>query len=174
LSLWHDQAWRDPSVVRDHGVFHAFITARIPVGETKTRGVLAHATSSDLVAWTIGDPVVGPGDFGHIEIPQVMRLGGRWHLLFSIAAEVVADHRPPTTGTYQVVSDGVAGPYQAPHTDAIVVHPEWYGAKLVDSIDGLWCLAWRAFNSDGTFAGEIGDPWVAELRDDDSVVVAGP
>jgi beta-fructofuranosidase len=175
LSLWHDQAWRDPAVVRDdRGRYHAFITARVPRGPTKTRGVLAHAVSADLVSWEIGDPVVGPGEFGHIEIPQAIRLGDRWHLLYSIADEVVAEPRPAVMGIYQVVSDAVAGPYRSLGNDTIVEHPEWYGAKLVDTTEGLRCLAWRTLHPDGTFAGEIGDPWSAELRADGTIVVDGP
>lgn len=174
-SIWHDQAWRDPALARDDGgLFHAFITARVRRGPAMTRGVLAHATSSDLVSWDVGDPVVGPGDFGHIEIPQAVRLGRRWHLIYSIADDVVADHLPAVSATYRVVADAPAGPYRQPSHPVVLQHPDWYGAKLVETGEGLRCLAWRKHLPDGSFAGEIGDPWPVDLGPDGGMEVRGP
>jgi hypothetical protein len=135
---------------------------------------VAHVTSTDLVTWSVGAPVVGPGDFGQIEIPQSIRLGQRWHLIYSIAASVVAPHRASITGSYQVVAEDLAGPYHEPSDPVVIEHPDWYGAKIVTTADGLKCLAWRNFLPDGTFAGEIGDPWPVDVTSDGSLRVHGP
>lgn len=174
LDIWHDQAWRDPSLVRDpSGLYHAFITARTRRGPTRERGVIAHATSPDLVDWAVGDPVVGPGDFGHLEIPQSIRLGDRWHLLYSIPADVTADHRPAIMATFQAVSDSLAGPYREPEDPVVMDFPGWFGAKLVETDDGPLCLAWRRDLPNGGFAGELGDPWPVEVSTDGSIQVTG-
>ena len=51
VSVWHDQAWRDPWVVYDPGedVYHAYITARANHGPAESRGVIGHARSSGCI-----------------------------------------------------------------------------------------------------------------------------
>lgn len=175
LDIWHDQAWRDPALVEGaDGRFHTFVTARARTGPTYERGVIAHATSLDLVTWEIGDPVIGPGDFGHLEIPQVVAVGERWHLLYSVPGDMVAGHRQPLTRTYQAIADDIAGPYSEPPDPIVLEHPKWYGAKLVDTDDGWRCLAWRDHDRNGTFRGEISDPWRVTVAPDGSIEVDGP
>ena len=86
--VWFDQAWRDPWLARDpdRGVFYALITARARRGPPNGRGVIARATSPDLVAWEVGPPLSAPDGFGYMEIPQVLYQEGLWHLLFSAPA----------------------------------------------------------------------------------------
>jgi beta-fructofuranosidase len=76
LNLWHDQAWRDPWVFRhpERDDFHTFITARVNHGPADGRGVIAHARSRNLVNWEVLPPVTEPGDFGHLEVPQLTAL----------------------------------------------------------------------------------------------------
>ena len=172
LDLWHDQAWRDPALVAGpDGSFHSFITARVPEGPTFQRGVIAHARSADLVHWEIGEPVVGPGEYGHLEIPQVVQIGERWHLLDSVPGDMVGGGRPALTRTYQMVADDVSGPYREPADPIVIEHPEWYGAKLIETAQGWRCLAWRDHDHGNTFLGEIGDPWPVEARPDGSISV---
>ena len=35
------------------------------------RGVIGHAWSPDLVSWEVRAPLSEPGEFGHLEVPQV-------------------------------------------------------------------------------------------------------
>jgi beta-fructofuranosidase len=172
LDLWHDQAWRDPALVEGpDGVFHVFITARVAEGPTRRRGVIAHAGSEDLVSWDIGEPVVGPGDFGHLEIPQAIQIGERWHLLYSVPGDMVGSDRPARTRTYQAVADDVAGPYREPSDPVVIDDPHWYGAKLSDTAAGWRCLAWRDHDHGDVFDGEIGDPWPVQFASDGSISV---
>ncbi|GAB3995128.1 hypothetical protein GCM10029992_11530 [Glycomyces albus] len=50
---WPDQAWRDPWVFRDQDGWHMLITARANRGASDDRGVIGHATSPDLLDWTV-------------------------------------------------------------------------------------------------------------------------
>jgi len=52
---WHDEAFRDPWVFRDptgEG-WHMLITARAKTGDPFSRGVVGHATSTDLDRWVL-------------------------------------------------------------------------------------------------------------------------
>ncbi len=175
LDVWHDQAWRDPALMAGpDGRFHAFVTARVPAGPTFRRGAIAHATSADAVAWEVGDPVVGPGDFGHLEIPQVIQIGERWHLLYSVPGDMVGGDRPARTRTYQAVADDIAGPYREPADPIVIEHAQWYGAKLVETASGLRCLAWRDHDHGSVFQGEVSDPWPVDVAAEGSISVEIP
>ncbi|MFV2064596.1 MAG: glycosyl hydrolase family 32, partial [Chloroflexota bacterium] len=75
---WRDQAWRDPWVFPDPDGdgFHALITARAAEGEPDGRGVIGHARSADLLHWEVRPPLSEPGEFGHLEVPQVEIVDG--------------------------------------------------------------------------------------------------
>ena len=82
--LWHDQAWRDPWLFRhpQTGEFHALITARANQGPADERGVIGHARSADLVQWQVEPPLTPPGEFGYLEVPQLVAMAnGRYSLL---------------------------------------------------------------------------------------------
>jgi beta-fructofuranosidase len=176
LNLWHDQAWRDPWVFQhpDTGDFHAFVTARANHGPADGRGVIAHARSSDLVNWEVLPPVTEPGDFGHLEVPQLVEIQGRYYLLFSAVASVHSALRcqrtglEPVTGTHYLMADHLLGPFRF-STDEFLVGDRsgsLYAGKLVSSPDGRWVfLAWRMFAPDGSFVGELSDPLPVRVDD---------
>ena len=85
-------AWRDPWVFRDPAGegFHALITARATHGPADARGVIGHAWSADLLRWEVRPPLSEPGEFHHLEVPQVEVVDGTPVLLFSAS---VAAHR---------------------------------------------------------------------------------
>jgi beta-fructofuranosidase len=169
LDVWPDQAWRDPWVFRhpQTGDFHAFITARANYGPPDGRGVIAHARSSDLICWEVLPPVTEPGEFGHMEVPQLVALRGCYYLLFSAPASVHSAQRhrrtglEPVTGTHYLTADDPLGPFHA-STDEFLIGDQagsLYAGKLVLGPDGAWVLlAWRQFAPDGTFMGELSDP----------------
>ena len=162
LDLWHDQAWRDPYIVRDptEGIFHAFLTARAAGGPPQGRGVIGHATSPDLENWTVLPPLEGPAGFGYMEIPQVVRLGALWHLLFSAPAWAQGRRCGPNamTGTFHAVSDRIDGPYREVAPLFIDRSERLYGGKLVEVDGRMVCLAFRYLDESGAFVGEIADP----------------
>jgi beta-fructofuranosidase len=168
-AVWHDQAWRDPWVVRDGDRFHLFCTARVPHGEPRTRGVIGHAVSHDLLHWEVQPPVTEPGVFGEMEIPQVVQLRDRWVLLFSApAASAEVEQSLPgvgITGTHLLRAHGIAGPYSWDTHELVDgdARASRYGGKAVSSTGGWQLLTWLMHDEHGQFVGAISDPRPVEL-----------
>lgn len=163
LDLWHDQAWRDPWVFRHAGRWHCMLVARRLAGPTRDRGVIVHATSSDLVHWDVDDAVTEPIGVGELEVPQLVRLGARWQLLFSTEVRTQSDaarRTLPGTGTYHLIGDGPLGPFTGPpHPIAAGADPTTYAGRIVRDVDGTpWFLAWQRTDAAGRFVGRIADP----------------
>ncbi|MFJ8816491.1 glycoside hydrolase family protein [Amycolatopsis thermoflava] len=161
---WHDEAWRDPWVLRDPGGdgWHMLITARANRGPAQERGVIGHARSDDLVHWRVQPPLSEPGrGFGHLEVPQVVVVSGRPVLLFScLAGELGGERRrrDGRTGTWCVPADAVLGPYDL-HRATPLTDESLYSGRLVQDRQGRWCfLAFRNTGRDGEFVGELTDP----------------
>jgi beta-fructofuranosidase len=169
LDLWHDQAWRDPWVFRhpEDGDFHAFITARVNQGPPEGRGVIAHARSDDLIHWEVLPPVTEPGDFGHMEVPQLVEIESRHYLLFCAQASVHSARWrrgtgvQPLTGIHYMVADDPLGPFRL-STDQFLaggVVGSLYAGKLVLNPQNEWVmLAARMLAPDGAFVGTLSDP----------------
>ena len=86
---WHDEAFRDPWVFADPNGdgWHLLITARANHGPADDRGVVGHATSPDLVSWTLQPPLSEPGQgYGQLEVFETVRLEGRDYLVFNCLA----------------------------------------------------------------------------------------
>lgn len=174
LSLWHDQAWRDPWVFRhpETGDFHAFITGRVNTGPADGRGVIAHACSTDLIRWDVLPPVTEPGDFGQIECPQLVSMQGRYYLLFSTndwthsSQWLPRTGLTPVTGTHYLVADNPLGPFRF-STDHFLVGDEvgslFAGKLLRDPTDAWVFIAWRNVAPDGQFMGELSDPYPVKV-----------
>jgi beta-fructofuranosidase len=169
LNLWHEQAWRDPWVFQhpETGGFHAFITARVNHGPADGRGVIAHAWSDDLIQWKVLPPVTEPGDFGHLEVPQLVEINDHYYLLFSttISAHSSQWHQrtglEPVTGTHYLVADNPLGPFRFSADEFLAGDQigSLYAGKSVQRPDGDWVfLACRQFAPDGTFIGELSGP----------------
>jgi beta-fructofuranosidase len=173
---WFEQAWRDPWVMRMDGAFHAFITARAPAGVADARGVIAHASSQDLERWEVGDPIaIEPaGQFGHLEVPQIVALGSRWYLFFSTAAATHSagwrerTRREPRTGTYYAVAGAPTGPFSL--IESAPLGPgdgtTCYAGRVVDTEQGPQYLAFRGCDARGAFAGELIDPLPVGIEPD--------
>jgi beta-fructofuranosidase len=179
LHDWHDQAWRDPVLVHHDGEWHALVTARRRGGHSRERGTIGHATSPDLDTWTVHPPLTDGSPFGHLEIPEVRPVGGRWYLLFSTSADAIGPSQPSghhQAGTFAVPSvDGVLGPWDWTRL-RLVLGGGWYGGKLIDrsgadqraadSNADVVALAWRECEADGSFGGWISDPMPVVVDDD--------
>jgi beta-fructofuranosidase len=168
FNQWRDESWRDPFVFRlDDGVYHALICARANDGPADGRGVIAHAQSANLLDWEVLPPVMTPGDFSQMEVPQILEIGGRYYLLFCTSrADFSAARRsrigqPAVTGTHYLVADQPLGPYHY-LTDEFLAGDtlgSHYAGKLIQAAAGQWLfVAFRNLTQDGRFAGEIIDP----------------
>ena len=160
---WHDEAFRDPWVFRDptgEG-WHMLITARAKTGDPFSRGVVGHATSTDLDHWVLQPPLTSPVDdgFGQLEVTQTESVDGQPVLIFSCLAEhASAARREHTGGVWAAPAGGLVGPFDIdaayPITDASL-----YSGRLVRLRDGSWAmLAFRLTGEHTPFVGEITDP----------------
>jgi beta-fructofuranosidase len=178
LSIWHDQAWRDPWVYRDtDGLFHVLVTARVNHGPPATRGVIGHAVSEDLLRWEVLPPLTSPGAFGHLEIPQTVEVGGHWWLLFSTpaAAPLVQPSYPGSeiAGTHVLRAEDPLGPYDwSTHQllDGDVTGSRYGGRVVPDGAGGNMLLTWLLGDGKGGFVGEVADPLPVTVEADRLVV----
>jgi sucrose-6-phosphate hydrolase SacC (GH32 family) len=159
---WPDQAWRDPWVFRDHDNWHMLITARANHGDPDNRGVIGHATSTDLTTWTIQPPLSQPGSgFGHIEVVQTVEVQGRPVGLFScLASELSHDRRAEEQvgGVWAFPVESLAGPFKIEESYRIT-DERLYVGRLVEDRNGEWqLLAFRNNDGHGGWLGEITDP----------------
>ncbi|MGF1624543.1 MAG: family 43 glycosylhydrolase [Alphaproteobacteria bacterium] len=170
-ALWHDRAWRDPYVFADPAGdgFRMVFTARVNHGTADGRGVVAQARSDDLVRWRLTEPLVGPGSFGQLEVPQPVRIAGRWYMLFSTAAiHIAAAERARTStgpgrhaGTHYYMADAIDGPWRMPARPYLTDGdgPVLYSGKIVEDPAGRPVfLAFHDAGPDGRFVGELSDP----------------
>lgn len=158
---WHDEAWRDPWILPDPDGdgFHALITARVPTVPTSRAGVVGHAWSPDLVTWEVRPPLTPPSGIGHLEVPQVVEVGGRHLMVFSYDPDGIAEgRRTPGIrgGSYLVPMDGPMGPADFDQAHPLGL-PGSYSNKVVrDRDDQLQVLGF--VNTPGDDFATLTDP----------------
>lgn len=170
-SMWHDETFRDPWVFRDPAGdgWHMLITARTPSGPRFGRGVVGHATSTDLCTWTLQSPLSRGGQgFGQLEVMETLELGARHFLIFNcLAADMSEERRPDTTGgTWVARATGPLGPYDITGAQLLTddrfyvtrpIHERGTGRTLL--------MAFRNKDAAGQFVGELTDPVELALVD---------
>ncbi len=166
---WPDgQACRDPWVTYEASeeAWYMFFTARANHGPSDERGVVGLARSTDLLHWEQLPPASEPGEFGHLEVPQPVRIGERWYLFFctnlhsSQRAERVPDHAA-WVGTHYLVADELPGPYRLISEAPLVgdAPGTFYAGRVVEDPAGdLVFLAWRSRDDEGRFLGGLSNP----------------
>ncbi len=185
LSRWRDQSWRDPWLFRcdEDGFVHTLITARARAGSPDGAGVVGHARSRDLVRWEVLPPLTAAGEFAQVEVPQLVRLDGRYEILVSCLAEDHSSGRlarlgvPGLTGTFAFSADHPLGPYSP--AEGPLAAPDGplgplYAGKLVEAEADSW--RFLAFRGDGdrAFLGELTDPLPVRLDETGRIVVGVP
>jgi beta-fructofuranosidase len=166
---WPDQAWRDPWVFRADDGWHMLVTARANHGSADDRGVIGHATSADLVTWTVQPPLSEPGaGFGHIEVIQLAQVDGTPVGLFSCLGGELAGHRraeDPVGGVWAFPVESPTGPYDLTRAYRLT-DERLYVGRLVEDRAGRWqLLAFRNDDGEGGWVGEITDPSPVEWVD---------
>lgn len=162
---WHDQAWRDPWVFKLDGEpsrWHMLITARANYGDDKSRGVVGHAVSEDMLNWRVMPPLSQPGSgFGQLEVFQFEIVNDVPVLLFCCGWRELDDDRlamqGQTDGVYSTTCNAdlsgidISKSIQFPDTTL-------YAARLVKNQKDEWFLLGFTNLVDGEFVGEICDP----------------
>jgi beta-fructofuranosidase len=104
-----------------------------------------------------------PGDFGHLEVPQVEVVDGHPVLVFSVGADDVSWERrrrgPVSTTTYVCAAPSRLGPFDPSLAQALDVPSSLYSGRLVQHSDGSWAvIGFLNLDGDGRFIGEVTDP----------------
>ncbi|MCC3270114.1 glycosyl hydrolase family 32 [Arthrobacter gengyunqii] len=176
---WHEEAWRDPWLHRDSaGLWHMLITARTREGAGRDRGVVGHATSSDLQNWTVQPPLSEPGaGFAHLEVLQLVTIEDRHVLLFScdtahLAGQREADGTGGGIWALPLASDRLEHPLDI--ASAIrLTSEDLYAGRAVRTRSGEWVLlAFENVDTEGTFISGISDPLPLEWAPDGSLCLA--
>lgn len=164
----HEEAWRDPWVWWDQSSsqFHMLLTARANHGPVDGRGVIGYASSPDLDRWTAGPPVSEPGEFYHLEVPQLVHIGGLWRILFcATGAEHSARRlaRPGVIaegGTHYLVAEEPLGPYALERDDFLLgdERARHYAGRLLKHRGDWHFFAWESEDHAGRFIGRLSDP----------------
>lgn len=163
--VWHEEAFRDPWVFRHDGTWHMLITARANHGGPG-RGVIGHATSPDLLSWTLTEPMSRPGQgFEHIEVMQTFEYCGEHFLMLNcLAAQLSGTRRAVGEGVWVAPAASPVGPYDLEAAYPLTGPELYVGKLLVDRSGHLVLLGFLNEGPDG-FVGEISDPLPVVLRD---------
>lgn len=167
-SVWPEEAWRDPWVFAspDRNLWHMLITARANTGDELDRGVVAHATSTDLENWIVEAPLSETGSgFKHLEVPQIAEINGTNILLFSCDNQALAGTRiTENGGIWALCPTEQTGPYDA--SKAILLSNEsLYSGRIIRNRNGeSVLLAFINKSTDGEFQGTLSDPMLVRLN----------
>ena len=163
-----DEAWRDPFVIfnEDQQNWLMLFCARANQGPTDERGVVGCARSDDLLHWEAMPPIVSPGEFGQLEVPQAVMLEGRWYLLFCTgqhSAKRLARTGPGGNwhGTHYLVGEALSGPYRMLDDGPLVGDPDhdYYAGRIETSLTGkALFMGFRRFDENRRFVGGLSNP----------------
>ena len=86
-------AWRDPYVFQDPITkkYYMIIAARKKGNATEYNGCIAITESDDLLNWNLFPPLIAPGVYDEMEVPQMIIHNGIYYLFFSTHA---ANYKP--------------------------------------------------------------------------------
>ncbi len=163
---WPEEAWRDPWVVRGADRrWHMYVTARDASGAPGC-GVVGHAVSDDLVAWEVRPPLSAPtGRFEWLEVIQVVRVEGRWVLIFSCLSEQMPGSSAGDGGVWSVPVEGPGSPVDVAAAVRLTDESRYVG-KVVDHAGSPYFLAFCNRGAEGAFVGGITDPVPVRWRVD--------
>ncbi len=149
-------------------------------GPNDERGVIGHARSADLLSWEILPPISKPGDFGHLEVPQLITNLGHHYLIFSCPLEYQSkkwlrtQHGNFKSGTHFLVSESALGPFSLSTEEFMVgdLQKSLYSGKIIQDPAGDWkFMAFLNNDSDGSFVGKISDPMPVTFTEDQKILV---
>lgn len=161
-SSWPEEAWRDPWVFWKQAdqLWHMLVTARGKDGTEPDRGVMAHATSSDLKSWTVRPPLSATGSgFAHLEVFQVVTVDGRNHLVFCCdSAKLVGARAGQIGGVWSLPVGDMPGPVDFRQARLLVDERLYAGRIATDRQGAPWLLAFRNVSAADEFVGGVSDP----------------
>jgi beta-fructofuranosidase len=172
-SNWPEEAWRDPWVFKADGLWHMLITARSKTGTEPDRGVMGHATSPDLDAWSVQPALSAAGSgFAHLEVFQVIKVDVHDHIVFCCDTAKLCGARAGQTGGIWTMPVGPM-PGHVDFTKArLLVDERLYAGRVAIDRQGRGqLLAFNNISADGRFVGGISDPIGLAISADGYLVV---
>ena len=148
--------------------------ARSCEGPLDERGVIGRARSTDLVHREALPPLTEAGEFGQLEVPQLICLAERWYLVFCTADHSVQRLRRTGAdgawyGTHYLMADTLDGPFRLIDDEPLAADRRGssYGGRIeLDRCGRPVFLAWTRLDGDGHFAGELADPIPLQVAPD--------
>lgn len=135
------RAWRDPFVIKDekNGKYLMYITAKTKNGHETYKGCIALAVADNIEGpYEVKPPVLAPGLYAQMEVPQIIQKDGKVYLFFSCQEK---DYNPewaektggPQTGLHCFVSDSLYGPFTPINGTGIITGSKdnLYTVKLI-------------------------------------------
>jgi len=167
-SAWPEEAFRDPWVFADDGQWHMLVTARANHGNVQERGVVGHATSSDMQSWQVQPPLSAiNGGFAHIEVPQIVEVEGSLHLIFCCDSPKLSGRLAGQQGgIWSVAVPAPLGPYPIERATLLAPEALYAGRIATDRSGKAVLLAFNNVQVNGVFAGSISDPMPVRVQTD--------
>lgn len=160
-NLWHDEAWRDPWVFKQDDTWHMIVTARGLTGSKHGRGVAGHATSKDLVNWTVHEPLTQTeSGFGQMEVIQISEIEGVPTMLWCCGPRELSEEmraKYPHGGMFSTTGPSMLGPFD-PNQAVWFPHESLYAARAVEHQGNWYLLGFLGGEHQGKFGGYISDP----------------
>ena len=163
-------AWRDPWLEWQNGEWHAYVTAQHPGGSHMDAGCIAHATSTDLVRWTVRPPITDERLCEHLEVPQILHdscaeRGAGASMLVNVYPHFVPEGSFLPRACMSLLYRRCTP--DEPFRFARVVEAWPSDARyIVKQVRPGIGLCWLGRQTDGTFLGEIGEPFPLDLARD--------
>ena len=173
-------AWRDPFVFKNpkSNDYFMLISARLKGEETIYNGCIAIAQSKDLINWNLQKPVLAPGIYEEMEVPQMVCHKDKYYIFFSAHA---SGYNPEFTkkiggafgGLHCYYSDDILGEYRPINGNGVVYSnkEDKYGLTVVKNIDDTFSLlGYQYLDNEDNFIGKLSHPMKIEIDNDKTIV----
>ena len=168
-------AWRDPYVFRDPKTdkYYMLITAREKGDTDEYNGCIGIAESDDILNWNLLPPLLAPGVYDEMEVPQMIIHNNLYYLFFSTQA---GNYKPEYAkevgsfgGRHCYYSETLFGEYKPVNGNASVYNheDELYGlAAISKNKNVLTSIGWLNKDPSGKFVGRLSHPIELEINHD--------
>lgn len=166
-------AWRDPYVFQDPKIkrYYMIIAARKKGIETEYNGCIAIAESDNLFNWKLLPPLIAPGIYDEMEVPQMIIHKGIYYLFFSTHA---SNYKPGYAkkvgafgGRHCYYSKELFGKYKPVNVNGVVYNNEdsIYDLTIVSKNQDIFiAIGWLNKDSAGKFIGKLSHPIEMEIH----------
>lgn len=146
-------SWRDPFVFYDDitGFYYALMCARSNKGTGDGRGCIGLARSHNLTGWEAHPPIISPGLYREMEVPQVFKYNGKFYIIHSttrawyssLARRNKRDYEIQS-GTHYFFSKKLFSGYRVPPDDAVACMSGSapYAGQVIKIDDRLLLFHW--------------------------------